>query len=213
MAIISLLAAALLAPATALHLAPRLAPRGRLPSVRMSSYEEVQEAASAAAAALGDAAGTVSDAAQVAVPVVGTAASIAGSVVGTAASIGFEVTKKTVEVAAPVVGEGVKAAVPLAAGGIRAIGGALDPTKPFDAPVEPVNVDVGALVSSPFAGALANAAPWALLAVVAYFGGQFLLLKVKETVGPLVYPAIGLVGLGGALFWWLSYGDGLALLS
>lgn len=154
---------------------------------------DVSDAAVSAATAAAPYVDGAAEAAKAAAPVVQGAASLAG----TAATIGFQVTKKGVEIAAPVVGEGVKAAIPVVSEGIRAASGVFDPASASVA-VEPRPIDVGAALSSPFALALANATPYALAALAAYFAGMFVLQRVKETIGPLVYPAIGVLGLGVA---------------
>ena len=164
----------------------------------VSAASAAADAAASAASAAAPYVDGAAEAAKAAAPVVQGAASLAG----TAASIGFQVTKKGVEIAipvvAPVVEEGVKAAIPVVSEGIQ-LGSKLilDPDSASVA-VQPRPIDVGAALGSPFALALADAAPYALAALTAYFAGIFLLERVKEAIGAIIYPTIGVVGLGVA---------------
>ena len=161
-------------------------------TVATEALEAASDAASTAVAAIDPIVDGAADLVTSAAPVVKGAAQIGLG----AAQLGFEVGKKTVEVAGPVVIEGSKAALPVISGGIRAASNAIETGS---VAVEPTPIDLDAFASSPLAAALANAAPWALGVLVVYLSGQLLLQRVKDTIGPLVYPAIS-VGVLGVVF-------------
>jgi hypothetical protein len=182
-----------------MHLLTATTVAPRFPPTRMA-VNEVGEALSTAATGAvdiaADAVGTVAGAVDAALPIVKGAAQLGLG----AASFGLEVTSKTLEVAGPVVIESSKVVAPAVAGGFRTLSYGIEHG---DLAVQPTPIDLGEMVTSPLAVALANAAPWVIGLFVIYFAGQFAIQSAKDAmdhaIASLVPPTVAVLSAGAAL--------------